>query len=140
MKGITMKSPSLFALLLVAACTTPANAPERAAPRPLPAAPEKSASAKIAKIAFIDQAEACECTTKRIAASWSALEAALAKSPPGIPVERIHLDRDEAKADKYDEMESLIVPPGIYFFDENEALVEMLQGEITVEQISEVLR
>jgi hypothetical protein len=121
------------------------------APKPeAPAPPEtrKEAAAKVAaaapapkevaKIVFVDQVEACKCTTKRIAESWQALVAVVG-DPPSVPVERVHLDTEQEKADVYEEMRPLVVPPGIYFLDENEALIELLQGEVKAEQIAAIL-
>ena len=133
---------TILALFVASACARKADAPAPPAPAKVAPAnagtPSPSASTRVAKIVFVDQVEACECTKKRIADSWSALQEALAKAP-GIQVERVHLDTEEAKADLYDGMRSLVVPPGIYFLDENEALVEMLQGEVTAGQIAAVM-
>lgn len=97
-----------------------------------------SGAGKVAKVAFVDLKDACECTAKRTEGSWTALEWALAGSP-GITVERIHMDEDEAGADKYGKMRDMMVVPGIYFLDQEGKLVEMLQGEVAQEQIAKVL-
>ena len=129
----------LAAVFLLAACGRKEDASGPAAPAPakIPAA-APAAAARVAKIVFVDQEESCECTKKRIAASWAALTAALG-DPPRLPVERIHLDTEEAKAEALEAMKPLIVPPGIYFLDEKEALVAMLEGEVTTAQIAAAL-
>jgi hypothetical protein len=144
MKGTEMNKLMMLAAIAVAsACCQKNEAPAPA--EPAETAPAKIAVAtptaanQVAKIVFIDQEESCECTEKRIAASWAALTEVLG-APPRLPVERIHLDIEDAKADIYDAMKPLVVPPGIYFLDEKEALVEMLQGEVKAEQIQKVLK
>jgi hypothetical protein len=105
---------------------------------PTAAAAPKAAS-QVAKIVFIDKANACECTTKRIKGSWDALQAALGASP-SIPIERIHLDTEPAKAEVYTALEPLMVPPGLYFVDANGAVLELLQGEVTKDQVAAALQ
>jgi hypothetical protein len=93
---------------------------------------------KVAKIVFVDQENACECTKKRIEASWAALQAALG---PGssIAVERIHLDMDPDRAGLYTQLEALMVPPGLYLLDNHERITKLLQGEVKTEQIKAAL-
>ena len=100
--------------------------------------PDTFAGTAVAKIAFVDQAVACKCTMTRIENSWKALQSIIGGSK--IPVERVHLDKDEETADRYDDMASLVVPPGIYFLDSGGALIKMVQGEVTVKQIRDVLQ
>jgi hypothetical protein len=145
MRVITRRSGRWFPLAAALCLACSNGGPKPAASEPAKAdgtaaqgAPAAPAKREIAKIVFVDQAEACKCTTERIATSWAALVEALG-DPPRVPVERVHLDTEQAKADVYDEMEALVIPPGIYFLDEKEALVKLLQGEVTPEQISAVL-
>jgi hypothetical protein len=49
------------------------------------------------------------------------------------------MDQDEDQFDRYDEMQSLVVAPGIYFLDAEGRLLSLLQGEQTKPQILEVL-
>jgi hypothetical protein len=100
--------------------------------------PRAPADTAVAKIVFVDQLFACACTMTRIDKSWKTLQRFV--DGTGIPVERIHLDKDEAAADRYDDMASLVVPPGIYFLDSGGALIKMLQGELSGRQISDVLQ
>jgi hypothetical protein len=115
---------------------------ERAQPVSVPGATSTAAvtpvSSSVAKIVFIDQEEACDCTHKRIADTWSAMQTALG-TPPRLPVERIHLDTQAAQANAYTALKPLMVPPGIYFVDERNTVVEMLQGEVKTEQVAAVL-
>lgn len=92
----------------------------------------------VVKIVFVGQKNACECTRTRIDTSWKTLQGVLGKRDD-IAIEQIQLDVDEEQAEKMDNIRSLMVTPGIYFFDANEHLLEMLQGEVTAEQISKVL-
>jgi hypothetical protein len=87
---------------------------------------------------FVDQQEACECTRKRIDASWSELEKALG-TPPSLPVERLFLDTQADQVEPYMLIERLMVPPGIYFLDEHDGVVQMLQGEVQRSQIDALL-
>jgi hypothetical protein len=112
-----------------------------AAPTRPPAAepaPAGKPSAALSRIVFVDQVEACDCTRKRIQASWDALQAALA-GRPGLPVERIHMDQQAEAAQIYLDLAPTMVTPGIYFMDARENLAEQLQGEITQAQIAAVL-
>ena len=88
---------------------------------------------KFAKVVFIDKQNACDCTKKRIDGAWAALQGALGK-PTSLRVERIHVDTEAAKAEAYTMLKPLVVPPGVYFVDQRDSVVETLQGEITTEQ------
>ena len=104
---------------------------------PEPLAPD--ALSDVARIVFIDQEGACECTRKRIEGTWTALQSALGE-PAGLPVERIHADTQAGLAAPYVDNKPLMVPPGVYFVDDGGAVIQMLQGEVTAEQIAAVLR
>jgi hypothetical protein len=121
--------------LSATSCGEESAAGEVAPDAPIPKAPADTA---VAKIVFIDQAVACKCTMTRIDKSWKALQSLVGGST--LQAERVHLDKDEETADRYDDMASLVVPPGIYFLDSGGALIKMLQGEVTVKQISDVLQ
>ena len=100
---------------------------------------EPTAAADVARIVFIDQEECCECTRKRTDATWAALNEAL-EGRADVPVERVHSDSQEAQAQPYLDMRPMMVVPGLYFLDAEGDLVEMLQGELTAEQIAVALR
>jgi len=107
--------------------------------RPVPTnSPAVAPATKVAKIAFIDKEHACDCTRKRVDDTWAALGAALG-TPTKLPVERIHFDTESAKAAAYTQSRPLMVPPGIYFVDQGNAVLELLEGEVTTEQIAAVL-
>lgn len=130
----------LFALGLAACSNGKPAAPAAAAPAPTPTAtaPAPTAAPQITKIVFIDKEKACECTQKAIDASWNALQAALQGA--ALPVERIHMDTQEAFAAGYTAKKPMMAVPGLYFLAEGGALVEMLQGEVTAEAIKAVLK
>lgn len=133
-----MRSLALVSLcLLVATSCEQAKAPPKQATTSTAAA--VAGAPKVAKVVFIDKENACECTKKRIDGTWAALQGALG-TPASFPVERIHLDTEAAKAEFYTVLKPLMVPPGLYFVDGRDAVVEMLQGEVTTEQIATVLK
>jgi hypothetical protein len=98
----------------------------------------KPAAASISRIVFVDLDKCCDCTRKRIDSTWKALTDVVG-FPPVIDVERIHMDTDKDGAAFYKKMRPVMVPPAIYFFDKQNKLVEMLQGEVKTEQIKRVL-
>lgn len=110
----------------------PASASRPATKQPAPVA------ATIARIVFVDKKQCCDCTRDRIAKSWKALTDAMG-SPPSPPVERIHLDTQAARAAPYIKQRAIMVPPAIYFFDQQGKLVQMLQGELKSAQIKKIL-
>ena len=92
----------------------------------------------VVKIVFVGQKQACDCTRTRIDNAWATLQNTL-EGKHDIPVERIQRDVDEDEADKMNNMRPLMVAPGIYFFDVKENVVEMLQGEVTAEQVQKAI-
>jgi glutathione S-transferase len=97
-----------------------------------------SAQSKVARIVFIDQEKACECTMNKIQASWTALQAALGPNS-SLDVERIHRDTQEEQAEEYRLLRPMVTVPGIYLLDDSGAIVELLQGEVTQEQVRNAL-
>ncbi len=140
-------------LLLVAALSLPA-ACQKTAKTPPPArkaqaakapaaevankAPAPAAEARVASIVFVDKEKACACTKDRVDASWKALTEVVG-FPPVPDVTRIHMDTQEDKAAPYQAKKAIMVPPAIYFLGKGGKLVEVLQGEITAEQVRAVL-
>ncbi len=100
---------------------------------------EPAKTSAVVKIVFVGQKQACKCTRERIDKSWKVLQDAL-EGWKDIAVERIQLDVNEERYDKLDDVKSLMVPPGLYFFDANKKLIHMIQGEVEEYQILEVLR
>ena len=130
-----------FSLLLTFGCnrdTTTSSKPAGSSESESNPQATKFEASDVVKIVFVGQKQACECTRKRIDTTWKVLQKTLG-GRADISVARIQLDVDEEQADKLDDRRSLMVAPGIYFFDANENLLEMLQGEVTSEQISKVL-
>jgi hypothetical protein len=102
-------------------------------------APGEAPSAKVTRIVFLDQQEACDCTIARQKKSWDALQEAIAPLAEKPTVEVVHLDTQADEAQLYLDLKPVMVMPGIYLFDRNQELVEALQGELTAAQIAPVL-
>ena len=119
-------------------CGTAAAEGPVAQPASEPETTVAAASPAVAKIVFVDQEEACDCTRKRIDGTWAALQEAL-QDRPDLPVERIHGDTQEEAAKAYLDLRPLMVAPGVYFIDAEGGLIDQLQGELTSEQIAALL-
>jgi hypothetical protein len=105
-----------------------------------PSAPVVAAKAAsvTTKIVFIDKEHGCQCTAKRVDAAWAALQAVVAgKDVPSV--ERVHVDTQPEMAEPYGKLRPMIAVPALYFMDAKDGLVELLQGEVTSEQITTVL-
>jgi hypothetical protein len=126
------RSIVIVIVIALAACKTPGTPPPDPAPNEAVAP-----GARIEKIVFVDMAEACECTNKRTAKSWEALEAALGSTT--IALERIHMDEDDAKAAVYTAKKPMVTAPAVYFLDAQGNILTVLQGEITQSQFEKVL-
>ncbi len=130
-----------FALVVSAGCGRASgesnNVPSPAPATKQPVVPSPGESA-VARIVFVDQEQACECTRNRIDGSWTALQAALGEGS-AIQVERIHRDTQEERAEEYRMLRPMVTVPGIYLLDENGAIVELLQGAVTEEQFRAAL-
>jgi hypothetical protein len=137
MKGISMRLAVIvfLSLLSLPACAKGKGAPAAAAA----AAPAPTPKSKITRVVFIDKEHACECTRKRVEGAWTALQTALG-TPPKLPIERIHIDTQAAQADPYASAKPLMALPGIYFVDQQQHAVELLQGEVKAEEIEAVLK
>ena len=131
-----MRSIVLLSLMVLSGLACKQTAAPLA--RPVPAQSPGAAAAKVAKIAFLDKEHACDCTRKRVDDTWAALQRALG-TPAKLPVERIHMDTESARASAYTQRKPLMVPPGVYFLDQDTTVLELLEGEITTEQIAAVL-
>jgi hypothetical protein len=97
----------------------------------------KTITSRVKKIVFIDKEKACQCTHRRIQDTWLALNKAL-KDRKNILLERFHLDTQEPLTAHYTSIRPLMVPPGIYFLDHQGKILEMLEGEISADQIGAV--
>ncbi len=92
----------------------------------------------VSRVVFVDQEQACECTQNRISASWTALQTVVG-GREDLPVERIHRDTQEQQAEAYRALRPMVTVPGIYLLDGEGAVVELLQGEVTEEQLRQAL-
>ena len=112
-----------------ASAATAASAALSAAQRPL---------TEVARVVFVDKEHACKCTQKRVDDSWAALQGALAGRQ--VPtVERLHADTQAEAVEPYNKMRAVLALPALYFMDTKGTLMELLQGEVTQEQIQAVL-
>lgn len=142
----TMIPALALGLLLAAGCqkaagdAPPPAAEAKAAAKPAGNMATKPAAgtSKVARIVFVDKGKACACTKERIDASWKALTE-VTGWPPVPDLERIHMDTDPNKAAPYKAKKAIMVAPAIYFFDAGDKLLQVLQGEVTVEQVKAAL-
>jgi hypothetical protein len=102
------------------------------------AQPAGPAATKLARIVFVGKENACDCTRATIDAGWAALEKALG-TPARLPVERIQVDTGDAKVAPYRTQRPLMALPAIYFVDGQDAVLDLLQGEVTEAQIAAAL-
>lgn len=116
----------------------PAAAPAQAAPAATGNGPAASAG-KVASIVVLEKQEACECTKTRQQKSWDALQQAMKDAGYAPAVTKIFTDSQAEEAELYKTMRPTMVTPALYFFDSQQNLLEMLQGELEVSAISKVL-
>ena len=95
--------------------------------------PANAAKNKVARIIFLGKKDACECTKGRIEKSWQVLHKVL--NGRRISVERYQIDVHEAEAKRYHAIRPYMVIPAMYFFDAEEKLLDLLQGEVTEIQL-----
>ncbi len=100
--------------------------------------PEEQAVPSISKIVFVGKKDACQCTRTAVEASWSALQKALGQ-PARLPVERLRIDVDQEKVAVFERQKSIMALPAIYFIDDKNTVIELLQGEVTAAQIRALL-
>jgi hypothetical protein len=111
----------------------------RSQAQPVAAASSAPAPAKkLAKIVFVGKEHACDCTRKSVDAGWSALQKALG-TPAKIPIERMQVDTEAAKVEPYRSQKAIMALPAIYFVGAQDAVLDMLQGEVTEAQIQPIL-
>ncbi len=131
----------LVALVSAAGCdqasgeTNNSPSPDTPTRQPATVSPNES---NVARIVFVGQEQACGCTRNRIDGSWRALQAALGESS-GIAVERLRRDTQSDQVEEYRMLRPFVTVPAIYLLDENGAIVELLQGEVTEEQLRTAL-
>ena len=129
-----------LAALISLACnkTSPAGTDQGSNSKIVQAESPAKAENKVARIVFVGQKQACDCTRNRIETTWNTLSDVI-KAKPGIPVKRIQRDVDIEETKKMAKLEPMMVAPGIYFINKKEGLLELLQGEVTKEQIEKVI-
>jgi hypothetical protein len=102
------------------------------------AAAAKPTTPKVARIVFVGKEHACDCTRKSVDAGWTALQQALG-TPAKVPVERLQIDTQGDKVAPYRQQKPMMALPAIYFVDGKNMVLELLQGEVTEQQIITVL-
>jgi hypothetical protein len=142
MKTIHLVTLLFGSVLLFAAagCNRTSSAPAAASATSVsqPAA-ANPAAAKVARIVFVGKEHPCDCTRKALDAGWAALQKALG-TPTKVPVEKLQVDTDGSKVDPYRNQKPIMALPAIYFLDGKGTVVELLQGEVTTDQIAGVLQ
>lgn len=146
-----MRRFSIFALLVlsvtVAACenhkaeaaqTSTSAAVVASSGSVAPSPMSNDSTAKVVRIVFVGKEHACDCTRKKVDTALAALQKVLG-TPPKIPVEMLKADTEEEKVEPYRKQKPMMALPAIYFVDGKGSVVEMLQGEISEEQVSKVL-
>ncbi len=147
-----MRPLSIFALsVLCVTVTSCENRKAEAAPASASAAvttPAASATdltaannptAKIVKVVFVGKEHACDCTRKKVDTALAALQQVLG-TPYKIPVEMLKVDTEEDKVEPYRKQKPMMAVPAIYFVDGKGVVTDMLQGEITAEQIARIVK
>ena len=135
---------SIFSLLFAAAgCNKPSSAAAAQAAASTSSVSQTPAAnpsaAKVAKIIFVGKEHPCDCTRKALDAGWAALQKALG-TPAKVQVEKLQVDTDGSKVDPYRNEKPIMALPAIYFLDGKGTVVELLQGEVTTDQIAGVLQ
>ena len=98
-----------------------------------------TAQPKTTKIVFVGKQNACQCTRKSIDAGWAALQKALG-APAKLPVQQLQIDTEGEKVEPFRKQKPIMALPAIYFLDGKDAVMEMLQGEVTEAQIAAILK
>ena len=97
------------------------------------------AATKVTKIVFVGKQNACDCTRKTVDAGWAALGQALG-APAKLPVERLQIDTQAAEVEPYRKQKPFMALPAMYFVDGKDAVVDLLQGEVTEAQVAAILK
>ena len=151
MNGDIMRHFSISALLVLSVTVTACeNRKAEAAPVSASAAVVVSAApaaalpaandstAKVLRIVFVGKEHACDCTRKKMDTALAALQKVLG-TPPKIPFEMLKVDTEEEKVEPYRKQKPMVAIPAIYFVDGKNRVVDLLQGEVTAEQIGHAL-
>jgi hypothetical protein len=92
----------------------------------------------VTKVVFVGKEHACDCTRKRVDTAWAALQKVVG-TPAKLPIERLQIDTQSEKVEPYRRQKPMMTLPAIYFLDDKSVVVELVQGEVTTEQISTIL-
>lgn len=103
-------------------------------------APAVEPDTRIGRIVFLDKENCCNCTRTRQDATWANLQEALRDINSKPDVEVVHVDTQGERAGEYRDLEPTMVTPGMYFFDQDDAYLELLQGDISTDQIRRMLK
>jgi hypothetical protein len=95
-------------------------------------------SSKVARIVFLDRLDGNAAAKAHLDEVWVEVQTAM-EDWRGILVERIHIDAEPKQSEKILALRSVDKLPGIYFLDENDALIEMLQGDVKANEIRKVV-
>jgi hypothetical protein len=152
MKEQAMRRLSVFALLVlfvtVTACENrqaeaASGSASAAAVAPAVRAASLAASngsqARVVKIVFVGKEHACDCTRKKVETATAALQQVLG-TPPRVPVQELKVDTEPEKVEPYRLQKPMLAMPAIYFVDGEGGVIDMLQGEITAEQIARIVK
>jgi hypothetical protein len=103
-----------------------------------PAVASKQPASVVTKIVFVDKEHACDCTRKKVATAQAALAQVLG-TPAKIPVETMKADTESDKLEPYRRQKPMMAVPAIYFVDEKNTVLQLLQGELTAEQVARAI-
>ncbi|MDF1561450.1 MAG: hypothetical protein P1V51_00300 [Deltaproteobacteria bacterium] len=133
-------APLLALLALTAACNEPVSLSRPAAPAET-AAPAEAATPRqvVKRVVFVGKQGACDCTKAKVEASWAALQQTLG-TPAKLPVEKLQIDVDGPQVAFYQQQKPILALPAIYLIDETATVVELLQGEVTADQLTAALK
>lgn len=143
MNKLTFRRNSTFFLFLmlgaITACETKKTDAATAASTGITSSSlTAKASAKVANIVFVTKEHPCDCTRKRIDTAEAALQQVLG-NPAKIPVQTLKADLEPEKLEPYRQQKPAMALPAIYLLDGKNVVLELLQGEITAEQLSNAL-
>ncbi len=138
MTNLTNVFLGLALSLVTIGCNNPSNAATGQANAAQTRAASSPAAMKVARVVFVGKEHACECTRKTVDAGWAALQKALG-TPARLPVEQLQIDTEGAKVEPYRNQKPMMALPAIYFVDSRNVVLELLQGEVTADQIANAL-
>lgn len=136
---ISVAALAALSCTCLGACSRPVDAAPTPASSGSATPPTLASHARVERIAFVDQEEACECTHKRIDDSWAALQAGMKQSRE-VPVQRIHRDTEPIDVGPLQAKRKFVAVPAIFLLDGSGEVIDMLQGEVSDAEIAAALR